>query len=168
MVGDSLTVGCASELRANLNRKIKSATVDGAISRHTSQGISLLRTSAARQADIWVVALGTNDAPSTGQTRSNVLKVLRMAGNRQVVWMTLVRPGGYDRVNRELHRLDRRYNRLTVVDWAKTVSRKRWVLAGDSVHLTPSGYRLRAEQIARHVGVLSEITVAKRKAAKRN
>lgn len=148
--GDSLTVGSAAPLRSALGRKVRDLGVDAAIGRHTNTGLDRLRSDRrARRADIWVVALGTNDGPYPSVVRAQVRRSLRMAGpGRPVVWMTLRRPGGYARVNAMLRRLDRSHERLRVVDWARVTGTRRSLLAGDGVHATPSGYRVRAQLIA--------------------
>lgn len=145
IVGDSLTVGSNPALRKQLKPLVKSVAIDARISRFTGEGIAKLRTARARQASIWVVGLGTNDSPSAAQTVRNVNKVMRLAGNtRQVIWVNVVRPGGYSRVNRALQALDAKYPRLSVIDWAAVIRKQRHLLAGDRVHLTAKGYRVRA------------------------
>ena len=143
--GDSLTVGSAAALRHQLKGHVKSVRVDAQVGRHTGEGIRKLRGQAAQSAGIWVVALGTNDSPSSAQTRKNVKAVMRLAGkNRQVIWVNVVRPGGYQRVNRTLKELDAANPQLTVIDWAAVIRKQRELLTGDRVHLTPKGYRIRA------------------------
>ncbi len=145
IVGDSLTVGSNPALRKQLKPLVKSVAIDARISRFTGEGIAKLRTARARQASIWIVGLGTNDSPSAAQTIRNVNKVMRLAGNtRQVIWVNVVRPGGYSRVNRALQALDAKYPRLSVIDWAAVIRKQRHLLAGDRVHLTAKGYRVRA------------------------
>lgn len=162
VVGDSLTVGCQAVLKTELSRSIRSVAVDSRVGRATGEGIAHLRSQASKRADIWVVALGTNDAPSARVMRSNVRTVLRMAGRRQVIWLTVVRPGGYSAVNQELRRLDRDYERLTVLDWASYVHKHHSLLVNDGVHLTSTGYRIRASQISRTVKHISVVTLKER------
>lgn len=147
--GDSLTVGAASPLRSTLGRKVRSLGIDAEVGRHTDTGLARLRSDRrARQADIWVVALGTNDAPDARVARGHVRRSLNMAGpGRKVVWLTLRRPGGYERVNRMLRRMDRSTERLHVVDWAAKTGGRYGLVAGDGVHGTAAGYRLRAHMI---------------------
>jgi lysophospholipase L1-like esterase len=98
---------------------------------------------------VWVLALGTNDAPSPHNLRQHVRRSLRMAGpHRHVVWLTIKRPGGYHRVNRVLRAMDARYETLHVVDWARAVSRQPGLISGDRVHGTARGYEVRARLIA--------------------
>lgn len=151
VVGDSLTVGCKGSIRGSLKRKTRSVAVNAQVGRYTPAGISLLRSSKAKRAHVWVVALGTNDGPNAGATKKNVRKVMRMAGKRQVVWLTIVRPGKYERVNTALKQMDRRYSNLTVADWARVVKKNKRLLAGDRVHMTAHGYKVRGKYVARTV-----------------
>lgn len=155
--GDSLTVGAAPYLRRMLKGRVKGLSVDAHIGRHTSTGLSRTRGSAsARRAGVWVMALGTNDAPSPRTVKRQVRQSLRLAGrNRSVIWVTLVRPGGYESVNRMLRKYAQRQPRLHVVDWAKQTQQNRSVLAGDRVHATSEGYRIRAAMIAREAQVVA-------------
>jgi lysophospholipase L1-like esterase len=149
--GDSLTVGSASPLRSQLSGKVRRTTVDAAIGRHTATGMSRLANDPrARRSQVWVVALGTNDAPDPGAIRNHVRRSLRLAGpQRDVIWLTLRRPGGYDRVNTMLRSLDRKRERLHVVDWARKTHSSGWLLRSDGVHATHDGYRTRAHMITR-------------------
>ena len=148
--GDSLTVGAASGLRRRLGPHVKRVGIDAQVGRFTSTGLSrVARASRAQHSRVWVLALGTNDGPSASVLRRNVKRSLRMAGpDRDVVWLTIKRPGGYQRVNRELRRLDARYENLHVVDWARTVTRNPGLIGGDRVHGTARGYEVRAKLIA--------------------
>jgi len=148
VVGDSLTVGAAPHIRSFLRGQVAGVSVDAAISRFTPTGVRLLGSRPAQRADVWVVALGTNDSPDAGRMRKAVRDVLARARGRKVVWVNIVRPGGYERVNRELASLDRRCANLTVLDWWGTIRRHRSWLAGDGVHLTAAGYRARGRLIA--------------------
>ena len=149
--GDSLTVGTARPLSAKIGQKVSQLHVDAQVGRHTATGMArLARDPRARRSHVWVVALGTNDAPNPTTIKKHVTRSLKLAGKkREVVWLTLRRPGGYERVNQMLRKLDRSRERLHVVDWAKQTTRQRHILAGDGVHATHSGYSVRAEMIAR-------------------
>lgn len=148
VVGDSITVGSRPHIQASLRGQVARVSVDAAISRFTPTGIRLLATRPAQRAAVWVVALGTNDSPDPRRMRSFVTEVLKRAHGRKVVWVNIVRPGGYDRVNRELANLDRRYQNLTVVDWQGAIRRNRGWLSGDGVHPTSAGYRAHGKMIA--------------------
>ena len=148
--GDSLTVGTTGPLSAKIGGKVSKLHVDAQIGRHTATGMArLAKDPRARRSPVWVVALGTNDAPNPTAIRNHVKRSLRLAGkNRQVVWLTLRRPGGYERVNTMLRDLERSRNRLHVVDWASRTNQQRHLITGDGVHATHGGYQVRAEMIA--------------------
>lgn len=154
VVGDSLTVGAAPYLRRNLGPKVRRLNVDAQVGRFTGPGIAKLRTNRARSAHVWVVALGTNDGPSPTQARSNVRKVMRLAGEREVIWVNVVRPGGYGKVNRVLRQYDAKKENLTVLDWAAVIRSRSSLLTGDRVHLTSYGYKIRAKLTKRAVVAL--------------
>lgn len=151
VVGDSLTVGSKRSIQSNLKRQTSSVQVNAQVGRFTHAGIPILRSSQAKRANVWVVALGTNDGPNAGTAKRNVRKVMKLAGKRQVVWLTLVRPGKYERVNAALKQLDSRYQNLTVADWANVVKQNKRLLAGDRVHLTAHGYKIRGQYVASSV-----------------
>jgi lysophospholipase L1-like esterase len=149
VVGDSLTVGAAGQLRADLRNRVAAVRIDAQVSRPASAGIFLLRSAAARSSSVWVVALGTNDGPYPSVMRSYVAKVMRMAGpHRRVLWVNIVRPGGYGRVNVALKALEGSYPNYRVVDWARVVAAHRSYLSGDGVHPNARGYQARGALIA--------------------
>lgn len=154
VVGDSLTVGSAPYLRRNLGPKVRSLTVDAKVGRFTRSGVAKLRSKKARRANIWVIALGTNDGPNRAQTKRNIKKIMRLSGQKRVIWVNIVRPGGYGAVNRVLRKADKARKRLTVLDWASVIRSKSRLLAGDGVHLSSSGYKVRAEWTTRTVVAL--------------
>lgn len=158
--GDSLTVGAADPLRRRLRHQVRDVGIDAEIGRFTATGMSRLAGDArAHRSRLWVVALGTNDSPDPARIRGFVRQSLRLAGpSRQVVWLTLVRPGGYGAVNTMLRRLDRRHDRLHVVDWARTVERTPGLIGADGVHATSHGYAVRGAMIAGTVVSLARTT----------
>lgn len=149
--GDSLTVGSSARIKGQLGHQVRAVGVDAQVGRFTATGMSrLARDRRADRARVWVVALGTNDGPDAGRIKRYVMRSLRLAGDsREVIWVTLVRPGGYERVNRMLRTLDGQSDRLHVVDWARVVQRNPGLIAGDGVHGTARGYRVRGDLIAR-------------------
>lgn len=147
--GDSLTVGAAGPLRRKLDPDIKHLGIDAQVGRFTATGMSRLKHDArARHSKVWVLALGTNDGPNPAALKRQVARSLRMAGkDRDVIWLTIKRPGGYDRVNTMLRSMDAQYDNLHVVDWARVVSQHRGLIGGDGVHGTATGYAVRAKLI---------------------
>ncbi len=155
--GDSLTVGAGPYLRRNLGKDVRTVAVDAEVGRFTATGMSRLASSgSAKRSKVWVVALGTNDGPDPQALKRHVVRSLQLAGpHRQVIWLTVERPGGYSRVNAMLRQLDRAQEQLHVVDWARHVHEHRSLLAGDGVHATATGYQVRAALIARTARTLA-------------
>ena len=148
--GDSLTVGVSDPLRRQLGPDVKNLGIDAQVGRFTATGMNRLgHDNRARQSKVWVLALGTNDGPNPSALRKQVERSLRMAGQeRQVIWLTIKRPGGYQPVNRMLKSLDDRHENLHVVDWAMTAHKHPGLISGDGVHATSHGYQRRARMIA--------------------
>ncbi|MDP4015272.1 MAG: hypothetical protein Q8P38_11730 [Candidatus Nanopelagicales bacterium] len=156
--GDSLTVGSSSALRRTLGRKVANVSVDAAIGRFTATGLARIRHDRrARKSRVWVIALGTNDAPRAHVMKRAVRKSLRLAGpRRHVIWLTVQRPGPYGRVNKMMRRLDRSSQRLHLVDWARLMKRRSGLLVNDRVHATAKGYRTRARLISQQALTLAQ------------
>lgn len=149
VVGDSLAVGAAGPLNEGLKGYVAGVEIDAQVGRHTSAGSGLLRASRAQRSSVWVVQLGTNDGPNPGVMRDHVQQVMRLAGpTRRVLWVNIVRPGGYGKVNAALKKLEHKYLNYEVLDWAQFVSRHRSYLSRDGVHLTSSGYQAMGSLIA--------------------
>lgn len=148
--GDSLTVGAGPYIKQQLRTDVKDVAVDAEVGRFTATGMRrLAKSGSAQRSKVWVVALGTNDAPDPRSLRRHVVRSLKLAGpQRQVVWLTVQRPGPYGRVNTMLRRLDRQADRLTVVDWARHVHAHPGLIGGDGVHATATGYRVRGAMIS--------------------
>jgi lysophospholipase L1-like esterase len=148
VVGDSLTQGSATDLPARLRARGYEPTVDAALGRHTDAGVRLVREQGSGLAGTVVVALGTNDEPAPTRFRGQVEQVLAAAGpSRCVVWVNLVRPGGWDALNTVLTDVAARQGRLRLVDWRGLVAAHPEWLAADGVHATTAGYRARAEAV---------------------
>lgn len=144
--GDSLTVGSSRAIKANLASDFRQITVDAKVGRNTPAGIS--RLSSGQNANVWVVALGTNDAPDPRTMRRNVKTVLSRAGTRPVLWVSVWRSQEYEGVNRMLSRLDTRYTQLSVLRWDLFIKDHPELLASDKIHLTAAGYEIRGRMVA--------------------
>lgn len=144
--GDSLTIGSSSAIKSNLAGDFRTITVDAEVGRSTPTGIA--RLNAGQSASVWVVALGTNDAPDPVSMRRNVKAVLARAGARPVLWVSVWRSASYARVNRMLSRLDRKSTQLAVLRWDRFIAENPHLLARDRIHLTPAGYEIRGRMIA--------------------
>ena len=150
--GDSLTIGSSSAIKANLSADFRTITVDAEVGRSTPTGIS--RLNAGQSANVWVMALGTNDAPDPVTMRRNVKVVLARAGTRPVLWVSVWRSDSYAAVNRMLSRLDRKSTQLAVLRWDRFIRKNPGLLARDGIHLTPQGYEIRGRMIADAVRAL--------------
>ncbi|MFN8185101.1 MAG: hypothetical protein U0R23_11815 [Candidatus Nanopelagicales bacterium] len=150
--GDSLTVGSSSAIKANLRSEFRRITVDAQVGRNTPTGVS--RLGAGRNASVWVVALGTNDAPSPTTMRRHVKTVLKRAGQRPVLWVSVWRSPAYKKVNRMLSAMDAKSTQLAVLRWDLYIRQHPRLLAGDRIHLTPAGYQVRGRMIADAVRAL--------------
>lgn len=147
--GDSLTVGAGPRIKQRLGKSVRSVSVDAQVGRFTSTGIKrLAQDPQAKRARVWVIALGTNDGPDARALKRHVRRSLALAGpERDVIWLTVQRPGGYQSVNRML-RQSADNDRLHVIDWAKVTNDHPRLLSGDRVHATAHGYQVRGDMIA--------------------
>lgn len=161
-VGDSLTEG-ASEL-GGLKQLVQSSgrwesvVFDYKRGRRITDAVPVVRARLARAKNTGavVIALGTNDMLSRGETWYPAWVITTMMselGNRPVLWVNvafdgLVRPIQKTRAvkfNRALRTATAMWPNLTVADWSgyfKPSGRSRYIV--DGVHLTTSGYRTRA------------------------
>jgi lysophospholipase L1-like esterase len=88
-----------------------------------------------------VVNVGYNDWSAVYDV-DRVMRALRAAGVRRVVWVTLREAGGnasvYASTNARIRAADRRWTSLVVADWNAYSSRRPW-FRSDGLHLTPTG-----------------------------
>lgn len=149
VVGDSLTVGSSPYIRAGLRRGFGNVTVDARVGRMTAEGLALL--SHGRSAELWVVALGTNDGPLPWIMRQHVRAAVRNAKSRPVLWVSIWRSPAYQAVNHMLSREARRSPHLNVLRWDRYLGSHRYLLAADGVHLSATGYEVLGGRIAERV-----------------
>jgi hypothetical protein len=149
VIGDSLAVGMAADLRAALpGWRVR---IDGKISRPLAVGLQIL----AREPDVPAIvafSLFTNDDPSATAALERAVRASAARPGACAVWATIVRPPydgvSYDAANRVLTRLAGELPGLRLVDWAGAVARSPSFVAGDGVHGTPAGYRARGQLYA--------------------
>jgi hypothetical protein len=153
--GDSLAVGTQPYIPSELRRwRVVQST---SISRHAFEGPGVMRAFGRSLPRVIHVSLGTNDDPrSLDAFRSAIRAVMAVAGPRRcVVWANIVRPpvagASYAGYNRVLAQESRPRRNLRVVNWARLVSQNPHWLAGDGVHVSATGYQVRARAIARSV-----------------
>ncbi|QRN80220.1 MAG: hypothetical protein JK586_00635, partial [Nocardiopsis sp. BM-2018] len=113
------------------------------------------------EAELWIVALGTNDIgqyPDVDRIRDEVDSVLReIPSDAVVVWVDTwirSRPDQARAVNQAIREVVESRNAAIVIDWA-TPATGEGVLSGDGVHLTDGVGRARfAEVVASGVEAL--------------
>lgn len=153
--GDSLAVGTGPYLPRMLRRwRVTQST---AVSRHAFEGASVMRAYGRRLPRVIHLSRGTNDDPrNLSGFRSAIRSVMAVAGRRRcVVWANVVRPpvagASYAGYNRVLAQESKGRSNLRVVNWARLVRQNPGWLAGDGVHVSATGYAVRAQTVARSV-----------------
>lgn len=153
VVGDSLTVSAAAEIRAALGAEgLEVVDVDALEGRRIARGTvepgvdAVLRLRlAGADPDLWILALGTNDvgAQVDRETmRADIAEILRLIPqDADVLWVDTrveYRADGSVAANALLRQQAVFDPRVEVVDW-HAVGEEEGVLVADGVHLTPTG-----------------------------
>jgi hypothetical protein len=160
VIGDSLAVGMAQPLRADLPGW--DVPVDGRIGRPLAEGMQILAETAlpggSRGAHaILAFSLFTNDGPQDVDALEAAVResVARLGTHGCAIWATIARPpyGGvsYQAANARLQALagdPSLAGRLLLVPWKREYDRHASWRAGDGVHATPTGYAARAQMYA--------------------
>jgi hypothetical protein len=155
VVGDSLTVGTQPYMKRNLRRWHIHQRV--AISTQVSEGPGILRSYGRRLPRVIFVNLGTNGDPrATSTFGSAIRRTMRIAGrHRCVVWSSIVRPpvagASYARLNRVLADEARRRPNLMLFRWVRLARRHPGWFGPDHVHVTATGYAVRARAMAEKI-----------------
>ena len=152
VVGDSLTVGASPGLQAFLTDV--HLRLDARVSRPTLEGVQAAASTRASRADIVVVALGSNDSCAVAECRRRVDAVLAAIGpSPRVVWMppVMFRPNMQAMRTAIAAAAKASRGRMTVLDWQPYVDDHPAITSSDGIHLTPEGYRLRAQVTADEV-----------------
>ena len=111
----------------------------------------------ARDPDIVVVGLGTNDAEAASdilQFPARLDELMGTIGARRVIWLTHVddRPGApHDAgstVNQMVREAATRWPNLTVLDFATEIAADPTILHADALHFSPHGMEVYADEIA--------------------
>lgn len=146
VVGDSLTVGCESLIKSRYRNKGLKASVDAKVGRSTADAVSLFDDSAARSADVLIVALGTNDYWDAGQFKANARRIMKKIDpSTQVFWINIRLQNHLSSsrdINDALSDLSQDFGNLYIIDYYSRVEDR--FFAGDGIHLTGSGYQWRA------------------------
>jgi hypothetical protein len=160
VIGDSLAVGMASALQAELDGW--QVSVDGRIGRPLGEGMQILQATpwppgGDRGAAVLAFSLFTNDSPGSVDALEAAVRtsLARARGHGCVIWATIARPPyggvGYDAANQRLGALavdPAARGRLLLVDWKREYDAHPGWRAGDGVHATAEGYAARARLYA--------------------
>jgi lysophospholipase L1-like esterase len=166
VVGDSLTQGTLPfQADAFANVDWATSTIDAFISRGVRTKVKrdkhtgLTSVDAIREksgdSDLWVVALGTNDAGL--YKRDKIPEIIdsmmqRIGVGHYVMWVNIYLPAKQlrqDNWNNALTTVAQDYpNSMFVLDWATLAAENPKWLAGDSIHCSGKGYEHRATAIA--------------------
>jgi hypothetical protein len=152
VIGDSLAQGMEAPLRAALpGWRVRS---DTRIGRPLAEGMRILAAEPDPTAII-AISLFTNDDPRATAALERAVRATTSRSGGCAVWATIARPPyngvSYAAANEVFARLafDPQVGpRLQVVDWHAVAAQSPALLAGDHVHGTPSGYRVRAQLYA--------------------
>jgi hypothetical protein len=151
VIGDSLTFG--AQFFGGLNAKLANAgyqaRVDGKVGRFIAAGATILDNEVAhgRLEPVVFVALGDNEVAnhwSAKNLSNSIDQLMGAAGERWVIWMTiqLRDPTLAATFNSVLAGKQQLYRHLLIADWHAVN------LAGlfdGPIHLTPTGYNVRAD-----------------------
>jgi lysophospholipase L1-like esterase len=154
MIGDSLAEGTEPHLAGLLSGW--RVTTDARRSRPLAEGMGILQSTQIPTGPVVLAfSLFTNDDPNAIAALESAVRtsVQRAGAGGCAVWATIARPPfngvPYDRANARLKALAGELGgRLQVVPWAQAVASSPSLLAGDRVHGTPEGYRVRAQMYA--------------------
>jgi lysophospholipase L1-like esterase len=155
VVGDSLTVGTAPYMHRHLRRWHIHQRV--AISTQVTEGPGILRSYGRHLPRVVFVNLGTNGDPrATGVFLHSLRRIMKIAGPRRcVVWASIVRPpvagASYARLNSVLREQARKRRNLILFRWARLARRHPSWFGPDRVHVTATGYKVRARAMGKRI-----------------
>ncbi len=166
LIGDSLTIGtmpyqagafsdvgwAGSMIDAYGSRGVRTKVKSDL---HTGlTAVDAIRTTVG-DCDVWVVALGTNDAGIFAKAKHPQLirqMMDRIGGGHYVMWVNVYLPATPPRQehwNAALETVaEERPNELFVFDWASLAAQNERWLADDQVHCSGKGYTNRSTEIA--------------------
>ncbi len=143
VVGDSITLGCADALRADLGA---GTLVDGKVGRQFSTATAIVASWAQAHPGPIVIDLGANGTVQPGDVES----VLDAAGDRRVVLVGVSVPRRWQDGNNGVLSAAAAGHapRVAFVDWAAIVAAHPGSLGPDQVHPTNTGRKLLADAVA--------------------
>lgn len=149
VVGDSLTTGNIKRYIKNRYKKIDvNVDITSGVGWTTARAMDAFDSESARRADLWVVALGTNDSDKD-EFRRQVKRVMDKADGRPVRWINIRNSNSAQQtgnINGTLSNLAQEYSNLVVVDYYSLItSSGNLSNLTDGVHLNDAGYRWRSK-----------------------
>jgi lysophospholipase L1-like esterase len=163
VVGDSLAVGTEPYIHRHLHGwRIRQRV---AISTQVTEAPGILRSYGGRLPRVIFVNLGTNGDPrATGTFLSSIRRTMKIAGPRRcVVWSSILRPpvagASYSRLNRVLADQARKRPNLIMFRWVRLAHRHPSWFGPDRVHVTATGYKVRARAMARQIRNCRELVL---------
>ncbi len=159
LIGDSLSEG----QRPLLEHELPGWTVrtSSRIGRPLAEGMQILAATTLPRGTVLAMGLFTNDDPwRTAELQAAVRTTLTRVGPTGcVIWATIASPPvsgqTFATANALLTKLTGADSRLQLVPWAAEVAAYPQLLAGDGVHPTPAGERIRAQLFARAAAACS-------------
>jgi len=151
VIGDSLTVGMSPFWPSN-GDKLR-VDIDATNGRPLHNANAIVKQSVGRT-DAYVMALGTNDCmsnPDEDEIRNLIISSLNTSEAKPVILLTLGESGAIrdcaKRFNAVAKRLAANIPSLELGDWQAYIhDHPEWYgETGDGIHLTPDGYKARAE-----------------------
>lgn len=151
IIGDSLTVGISPHWPSNGNNLRVDINARGGRPLH---GANSIISETVAETDAYVLALGTNDCmsnPDEDQIRNLIISALNTSQAKPALLLTLGENGQIrdcaTRFNAVAKRLVATIPSLELGDWqAHIQNHSEWYGSnGDGIHLTPAGYKARAE-----------------------
>ena len=153
VIGDSLTVGA----KLGGLGPDDGVSIDAVEGRTTEEGIAVLEDKDLSGYQQVIVALGTNDYTDTeAEVAPKIARMVKAADGRPVIWENVdagtskLAPAA-DGVNAALALVEQAPGKLTVADWDRYINSRDdadELRAGDGVHDSTKGYRVRADWIA--------------------
>lgn len=153
IIGDSLTERASGYIKTSL----PNASIDGKVSRQWDEGATILQdiASGGKLPPVIVFALGTNGATD----EAGIDKVMQLAGNSKVVFMTVYGSSDADKQNSLIRNAVTKYSgKIAVADWnSAATSNPDWFKA-DPVHPDDAGTQAFAQLIRNAVSSASSGT----------
>lgn len=144
VLGDSLTVGAKPYILKAYKKADVDVTINATTGISTSAAAKKLDSAAAKKANVWVIALGTNDF-SESAFQSAASDIVRKADGKPVFWINIYRPNKQKPINDAIDKLAAKNSNVTVIDYASEAEKHKSDFAQDPQKIHPSDYSWRAD-----------------------